>query len=103
DETRAQFGPGGFHGQDRDVAVDQRPAWDVPPVIVVCNVETAQGHQHLTEAHRERIAELELPPHLLDCDLAAVAAFELFLECDSTRRSFHAALYFNFAETLEFD
>src|SRR5262249_10598956 len=35
DETRTEFGPRRLHGQDRDVAVDQRPARNVPPVVVV--------------------------------------------------------------------
>src|SRR5262249_47804966 len=103
DEADTELRPGGLYRQDRYVPVDQGPTRNVPPVVVVVDVETSERHEYLTEADRERVAELELAPHLLNRDFAAVAAFEVLRERRSHRCALQRALHFDFRETLELD
>src|SRR5262249_16838868 len=93
----------GLHWKDGDVSVDQSPAWDVPSVVVVVDVETTKRYENLTETDGKRIAELELAPHLLDRHFAAIAAFEVLRERGARGRPRRRLLDFDFGKALELD
>src|SRR5262245_29888380 len=50
DAAEAELRPRGFYGNDRDVPVDQRPARDVPPGVVMVEIEATQRDEDLSKA-----------------------------------------------------
>src|SRR4030095_6858517 len=68
-EAQPDLGPGGGCRQDRAPPVDEGAAPEVPLVVVVVDVEAADGNEDVAGPELQPVLDDQLDPRLLERDL----------------------------------
>src|SRR5262249_22095419 len=103
EEADAELVPRRRDRKDGDATIDQGAPRNVPPVVVVVQVEASERHQHAAATELEPVLDVVLHPDLLERDLGGVGGSVALLGREPALCGSEVLLHLELAEALELE